>query len=74
MWAHEAWELPNPPDFVTFSKKAQVGGYFYKREFQPNLPYRIFNTWMGDPAKLMHLEVIVQVRKCAYGISSGRRR
>ena len=30
MWAHEAWDLPDPPDFVTFSKKAQVGGYYYK--------------------------------------------
>ena len=32
MWAHEAWDLPDAPDFVTFSKKAQVGGYFYKKE------------------------------------------
>jgi 4-aminobutyrate aminotransferase-like enzyme len=23
-WAHEAWQLPTPPDAVTFSKKMQV--------------------------------------------------
>ena len=61
MWAHEHWELPSPPDFVTFSKKAQIGGYFYPEAMQPSMPYRIFNTWMGDPAKLAHLDVIVDV-------------
>merc|ERR1711865_1195191 len=48
-------------DFVTFSKKTQVGGYYYRTEFKPNMPYRIFNTWMGDPAKILHLEVIMDV-------------
>ena len=35
MWAHEAWGLDESPDFVVFSKKALVGGYYYKDEFQP---------------------------------------
>ena len=26
--AHEMWDLPSPPDMVTFSKKMQVGGYY----------------------------------------------
>ena len=32
-WAHEHWRLPagEEPDFVTFSKKLQGGGYFHKR-------------------------------------------
>jgi len=64
-WAHEAWNLPedSPPDFVTFSKKAQTGGYFYRSELQPCGGYRVFNTWMGDPAKMCHLDVILSVIK-----------
>ncbi len=34
-WAHEHFNLPEPPDVVTFSKKFQTGGYFAKAEFQP---------------------------------------
>jgi 4-aminobutyrate aminotransferase/(S)-3-amino-2-methylpropionate transaminase len=61
IWCHEAWELTHPPDFVSFSKKTQVGGYYYRSESKPTMPYRIFNTWMGDPCKLLHLEVIMDV-------------
>ena len=32
-WAHEAWNLPEPPDFVVFSKKMLTGGYYFKEEF-----------------------------------------
>merc|ERR1711879_153471 len=53
MWAHEAWGLEESPDFVCFSKKALLGGYYYKDEFQPPQGYRIFNTWMGDATKLL---------------------
>eukprot|EP00756_Hemistasia_phaeocysticola_P036429 Hpha_TRINITY_DN16641_c2_g7::TRINITY_DN16641_c2_g7_i1::g.178384::m.178384/K13524/ABAT; 4-aminobutyrate aminotransferase / (S)-3-amino-2-methylpropionate transaminase len=62
-WAHEAWNLPkdSPPDFVTFAKKAQTGGYFYRSELQPSGAFRVFNTWMGDPSKMAHLEVILNV-------------
>ncbi|CCI42958.1 hypothetical protein ABG067_001642 [Albugo candida] len=55
-WAHEDWQLLDPPDIVTFSKKLQTGGYYCKEEFRPKEGYRIFNTWMGDPAKLLMLE------------------
>lgn len=61
MWAHESWALPTPPDLVTFGKKAQTGGYFYTDEMQMSLPYRVFNTWMGDPAKLLQLKTIIDV-------------
>lgn len=27
MWMHESWDLPTPPDAVTFSKKMMTGGY-----------------------------------------------
>ncbi|KAI1379748.1 4-aminobutyrate aminotransferase [Hypoxylon crocopeplum] len=51
-WAHEHWDLPSPPDIVTFSKKAQAAGFYYANpELRPNKPYRQFNTWMGDPAR-----------------------
>ncbi|VDM75667.1 unnamed protein product [Strongylus vulgaris] len=29
IWAHAHWNLPSPPDIVTFSKKLITGGYFY---------------------------------------------
>lgn len=61
-WAHEAWDLSDPPDFVTFSKKMVTGGYYYKEEFAPKgMANRIFNTWMGDPSKVLLLETIVDV-------------
>lgn len=45
-WAHEYWQLDNPPDIVTFAKKMQVSGFFLKGEFRPAQAYRIYNTWM----------------------------
>ncbi|KAI1391589.1 4-aminobutyrate aminotransferase [Hypoxylon trugodes] len=53
-WAHEHWNLKTPPDIVTFSKKAQAAGFYYRdTSLRPNLPYRQFNTWMGDPARAL---------------------
>ncbi|KAG9508694.1 4-aminobutyrate aminotransferase, mitochondrial, partial [Fragariocoptes setiger] len=60
-WAHEHWNLEDGPDFVTFSKKMLLGGYFYKSSFRPNQAYRVFNTWMGDPGKLVMLEKVIEV-------------
>lgn len=60
-WAHEHFNLDDAPDFVTFSKKMLLGGYFYKPEFRPNQGYRVFNTWMGDPSKLILLEQVINV-------------
>ncbi|XP_078611989.1 4-aminobutyrate aminotransferase, mitochondrial-like [Branchiostoma floridae x Branchiostoma japonicum] len=61
MWAHEHWGLEEPPDFVTFAKKMLIGGYYYKEEFRPQGGYRIINTWVGDPAKLVLLEAVIRV-------------
>ena len=59
-WAHEHWGLPEPPDMVTFSKKAQAAGYYFgSAELRPNKPYRQFNTWMGDPSKALLFNAIV---------------
>merc|ERR1712113_27170 len=60
MWAHEAWSLEESPDFVCFSKKALLGGYYYKDEFQPPQGYRIFNTWMGDTTKILFFRAVLE--------------
>jgi 4-aminobutyrate aminotransferase / (S)-3-amino-2-methylpropionate transaminase len=59
-WAHEHWNLEDPPDMVTFSKKAQTAGYYFGNpELRPNKPYRQFNTWMGDPARALLFRAII---------------
>jgi 4-aminobutyrate aminotransferase/(S)-3-amino-2-methylpropionate transaminase len=59
IWAHEHWNLKSQPDIVTFSKKLQQAGYFAKPEFRPSQIYRNFNTWLGDPIRLMQVETIL---------------
>lgn len=40
-WAHDHWNLEDPPDMVTFSKKAQTAGYYFgNNDLKPNKPYR----------------------------------
>ena len=59
-WAHEHWNMQDPPDMVTFSKKAQTAGYYFGNpELRPNKPYRQFNTWMGDPARAILFRAII---------------
>ncbi|XP_056144398.1 4-aminobutyrate aminotransferase, mitochondrial [Lampris incognitus] len=63
-WAHEHWGMEDPADIVSFSKKLLTGGYYYKDELQADKPYRIFNTWMGDPSKnLLLVEVLNVIRR-----------
>ena len=54
MWAHEHFELENGPDLVTYSKKMLAGGVYHKQELAPKHPARIFNTWVGEPSKLVN--------------------
>ncbi|XP_037935935.1 4-aminobutyrate aminotransferase, mitochondrial [Teleopsis dalmanni] len=63
MWCHEHFDLEQSPDVVTFSKKMQLGGFFHNQSFQPKESYRIFNTWMGDPGKVLLLQEILNVIK-----------
>ena len=59
-WAHEHWNLSEPADMVTFSKKAQTAGYYFgNKDLRPNKPYRQFNTWMGDPARAILFKAII---------------
>lgn len=60
-WAHEHWNLQDPPDMVTFSKKAQTAGYYYASEaLRPNKAYRQFNTWLGDPARCLVFRAVIE--------------
>ncbi|KAK7207504.1 4-aminobutyrate aminotransferase [Myxozyma melibiosi] len=60
-WAHEQWQLPSPPDMVTFSKKFQAAGFFYELDdLRPQQPFRQFNTWCGDPSKALIARGIVK--------------
>ncbi|KAF0311512.1 4-aminobutyrate aminotransferase, mitochondrial [Amphibalanus amphitrite] len=63
MWAHQWFGLDGPPDIVSFSKKMLTGGYYHTDKYRPNAPYRIYNTWMGDPAKVLQLEEVISVMK-----------
>ncbi|XP_028395093.1 4-aminobutyrate aminotransferase, mitochondrial-like [Dendronephthya gigantea] len=60
-WAHQSWELDQPPDYVTFAKKMQIGGFYYNDGYKPNEKNRIQSTWNGDPAKLLTLKEILKV-------------
>ncbi|KIM93411.1 hypothetical protein OIDMADRAFT_173196 [Oidiodendron maius Zn] len=61
-WGHEHWQLSSPPDIVTFSKKAQTAGYFFSDQMlRPDKAYRQFNTWMGDPARVLLCKAIIDV-------------
>jgi len=60
-WAHEHWNLDTPPDIVSFAKKMQISGYFTTKEYEPTHPFQIFNTWMGDPVRILLLEQILEI-------------
>jgi 4-aminobutyrate aminotransferase/(S)-3-amino-2-methylpropionate transaminase len=61
LWAHDAWQLDEPPDLLCFSKKMQIGGFYLRDDFAPLEAYRIFNTFLGDPLRAAQLEVILEV-------------
>ncbi len=59
-WGHEHWNLASPPDMVTFSKKAQTAGYFFgDDQLTPDKAYRQFNTWIGDPARIIMSNAVI---------------
>ncbi|KAG9259036.1 aminotransferase class-III [Emericellopsis atlantica] len=60
-WGHEHWKLTSPPDMVTFSKKAQTAGYFFgDAMLVPDKAYRQFNTWIGDPARVLMSKAVIE--------------
>ena len=59
MWAHEHFNLEHGIDIVTYSKKMLAAGMYHKKELAPKHPARIFNTWVGEPSKLVLLEAVL---------------
>jgi 4-aminobutyrate aminotransferase-like enzyme len=57
MWAHQHFELPAPPDVVTWAKKAQNGVLFVSEElatfFQEEKKFN--TTWEGDAVGMVRL-------------------
>ena len=57
MWAHEWFDLPLPPDIVTWAKKAQNGVLFVSEElatfFQEEKKFN--TTWEGDAVGMVRL-------------------
>ena len=57
LWAHEHFELPAPPDVVTWAKKAQNGVLFVSEAlavfFQEEKKFN--TTWEGDPVGMLRL-------------------
>ncbi|KAI8794185.1 4-aminobutyrate aminotransferase, mitochondrial isoform X2 [Biomphalaria glabrata] len=62
-WVHEYFNLRDPPDLVTFAKKMLTGGFYYRDHLRPKEGYRIFNTWIGDPSKVVMLKEVLKVIK-----------
>ena len=57
MWAHEHFNLPAPPDAVTWAKKAQNGVLFVSESlavfFQEEKKFN--TTWEGDPVGMLRV-------------------
>jgi 4-aminobutyrate aminotransferase/(S)-3-amino-2-methylpropionate transaminase len=57
MWAHEHFDLPAPPDVVTWAKKAQNGVLFVSEAlavfFQEEKKFN--TTWEGDPVGMVRV-------------------
>ena len=63
LWCHDHFNLPTSPDIMTFAKKMQTGGYYYKDHLRVDSAYRVYNTWMGDPIRILYLEAILDTIK-----------
>jgi len=61
-WCHEHWDLgpEDAPDIVTFAKKMQACGFYYKKHFSPHQGFRLINTWCGEPSKLLQLKAVIE--------------
>jgi hypothetical protein len=79
LWAHELFDLPCPPDVVTWAKKAQNGVLFVSEElatfFQEEKKFN--TTWEGDSVGMVRLLAVLdkldldQVRRTSERARSG---
>jgi L-lysine 6-transaminase len=62
LWAHESFDLPCPPDVVTWAKKAQNGVLFVSEElatfFQEEKKFN--TTWEGDSVGMVRLLAMLE--------------
>jgi len=58
-WASDYWGTE--ADIVCYAKKSQACGFFYTSPYATNPDTRIFNTWMGEPLKLVMMNTAIQV-------------
>jgi 4-aminobutyrate aminotransferase-like enzyme len=79
LWAHELFDLPCPPDVVTWAKKAQNGVLFVSEElatfFQEEKKFN--TTWEGDSVGMVRLLALLdkldldQIRRTGERCRSG---
>ena len=79
LWAHELFDLPSPPDLVTWAKKAQNGVLFISEDlatfFQEEKKFN--TTWEGDSVGMVRLLALLdkldldQVRRTGERARSG---
>lgn len=60
-WAHEMWNLPTPPDTMSFSKRAMAAGFYASDDYQVKHDERIRSTWSGEPQKAFLLRETIKV-------------
>ena len=62
-WAHEYWGPRFDADIVTFGKKMQVSGLYYKSHLQSQNPELLFNPFNTDVLRLVNLQIINRIVK-----------
>jgi 4-aminobutyrate aminotransferase / (S)-3-amino-2-methylpropionate transaminase len=60
-WAHEHWGPRADPDIVTFSKKLQVSGFYYKSHVKVDEPELLYNTYNSDHLRILNFKAIWDV-------------
>lgn len=43
--------------------RMQAAGFYHNLDLKPSLPYRNFNTWMGDPTRALQAREILNIIK-----------
>lgn len=46
-----------------YNARMQAAGFYHNMEMRPSVPYRNYNTWMGDPTRAMQAREILQIIK-----------
>merc|ERR1712176_318423 len=58
-WASDFWDIST--DILCYAKKSQACGFYYSDKFSHNPNTRIFNTWMGEPLKLVMMSKCIEI-------------